>query len=58
MRRLAPLLRRFGRCQGAATALEYGLLIALLGAVVASAVTATGVRLYGVVNNTSAVIAR
>ncbi len=57
MRRCLRLLQSFGRQHGGATAVEYGLLVALLSMVVIAAVTSAGVNLYGVMNTLSARIA-
>ena len=58
MRRLADLLRRFARHQLGATAVEYGLLVALLSVVVIGAVTSAGVNLFSTMNTLSAKMAR
>ena len=58
MTRLTQLLRRFARHQGGATAIEYGLLLALLSVVVIGAVTSTGVKLFTLVNNASNAVGR
>ena len=47
---LVLLLRRFARHGGGATAIEYGLIAALLSLVVIASVNATGVSLYGTMN--------
>ena len=57
MRRLTARLRLFGRHAGGATAMEYGLILALLSVIVIAAVTTTGSAMYGVLNNLSARIA-
>ncbi len=54
---LALLLQRLRRDDSGATAVEYGLFVALLSIVVITAVTAAGVNLYAVMNNISARIA-
>ncbi len=47
------LLRRFLNNERGATAIEYALIAALLGVVVAGAITALGVKLYGTFGNIS-----
>ena len=53
MDRPLHLLKRFVRDPGGATAVEYGLLLALISIVVIGAVTATGTRLFGTMNAVS-----
>ena len=43
--------RRFLRDENGATAIEYGLLAALLAVVIAAAVTSLGTKLYGTFGN-------
>ena len=57
MHRLVGLLQRFQRHAGGATAVEYGLFVALISVVVIVAVTTAGTSLYSVMNNLSAKIA-
>ena len=57
MSRLAVALRRFARLAGGATAVEYGLILALLSVVVITAVTTTGTSLFTLLSNLSAKIA-
>lgn len=45
------LLRRFVHDESGATAIEYGLIAALLAVVIAAAVTTLGVKLYGTFGN-------
>ncbi len=54
MRHPFQRLRRFFAADAGATAVEYGLLLALLALVVVGAVTATGTALYNRVNVASA----
>ncbi len=46
-------IKRFWQDERGATALEYGLIAALLSVVVCAAVTLTGSKLYGVIGNVS-----
>ena len=57
MSRLLTALRRFGRHTGGATAIEYGLILALLSIIVIGAVTTTGTALYAILGNLSNKIA-
>ena len=57
MSRLLGALRRFHSHVGGATAVEYGLILALLSIVVIGAVTAAGTGLFTGLNNLSARIA-
>ena len=50
MSHLFAALRRACAHQGGATALEYGLIVSLIGVLVAGAVTATGSKIYNKVN--------
>ncbi len=45
------MLRRFWNDERGATAIEYGLLAALLAVVIAAAVTSLGTKLYGTFGN-------
>ncbi|MEW6597939.1 MAG: Flp family type IVb pilin [Pseudomonadota bacterium] len=47
----ASLLRRFWRDENGATAIEYGLIAALIAVVVIGSVTAVGTNLKGKFNN-------
>ena len=50
-------MRRFARDAGGATAVEYGLILALLSIVVIAAVTGAGTSLFTALNNLSNTIA-
>ena len=54
---ILPILRRFAADSGGATAIEYGLIAALLSVVVITAVTALGTSLFNTMNHVSANIA-
>ena len=45
---------RFVKCESGATAIEYGLIAALIGVAIIAAVTATGSKLAGTFNKVSA----
>ena len=53
MSRLLDALRRFARHDGGATAMEYGLILALLSLIVIGAATTTGTGLFTMMSNLS-----
>ena len=57
MSRLLDALRRFQSHTGGTTAMEYGLIVALLSIVVIGAVTAVGTGLFTATSNLSTQIA-
>ena len=48
-----PFVRRFLADRSGATAIEYGLLVSLLGVVIATALGALGDKLYTLLNSTA-----
>jgi pilus assembly protein Flp/PilA len=50
------LLRKFWADQRGATAVEYGLLVALLGIVICGAITTLGTKLYTLITSISTAI--
>ena len=51
---MKSMFHRFVKCESGATAIEYGLIAALIGVAIISAVTITGSKLAGTFNNVSA----
>lgn len=50
---MSDIIKRFAADQRGATAIEYGLIAAILSIVIAAAVTALGTKLYTVIGNVS-----
>jgi len=51
---MAKLVWRFAKCESGATAIEYGLIVALIAVVIIGAVTAVGTSLSGTFNTIAA----
>jgi pilus assembly protein Flp/PilA len=49
-----PLIKRFVEAEGGATAIEYGLIVALIAVVIIGAVTAVGTNLGATFNSIAA----